>query len=341
MRPIVLSLIVTLTGAAPAPAQQAERAPADRPAARQPQADPLPSADDVRKRLAAGDAVEALKQVNRLLALRGQAAEGYDRYELLCLKADAHLELKATHAAVAALRQAAGATDDPQQQAVAKATELLIKRSKNLAYTPKRVPKGGKAEPISIVEPESRRKALAVLFVDEVAPLVPKVESAKKANGVAPMVAAMAAAREVRFLERAANGSADQVNGMIEALADAGEEMLGKVVERATKRVDRITTLANETEHVRQVIPTSSGSYRTVLVPARRGVRSHEVAELKNIIDACDEVLAQAAALAEARGEGEEVVEDLTDSAEDLKVHVQRMLRVHNLEYTGRREDRE
>jgi len=318
----------------PAPAQPAAQA-VDK-------AEPLPTVEEIRKLLKAGDAPGALKQLNRLLSLRGKAAEGYDKYELLSLKGDVHLKMKATEAAAAAFRQAAAATEDPQQQAMAKATELLVKRSKTLAYTPKKVGKGGKAEPIDVVEPEARAKALSALFVDEVTPLLPKVEAAKGANSVVPMIKAMAAAREVEFLERAANGSADQVGGIIHALGEQGEAMLGKVVEKATRRVDRITTLANENEHVRQTVPTSSGGFRTVMVPKRRGIKNDDVRELKTIIDALDEVVAQANALAQARGDNNrETVEDLTESADDLKLHVQRMLRVHDVDYAGRRDGRD
>ena len=151
----------------------------------------------------------------------------------------------------------------------------------------------------------------------------------------------MAAAREVEFLERAANGSADQVGGIILTLGEKGEAMLSKVMEKATKRVDRITAMANETEQIRQVIPTSTGGYRTVMVPKRRGIRDEDVVELKTIIDALDEVTAQANALGAARGTGEEGIEDLTESADDLKLHVQRMLRVHDVDYAGRREGRD
>ena len=63
--------------------------------------------------------------------------------------------------------------------------------------------------------------------------------------------------------------------------------------------------------------------------------------ELKGIIDALDEVVAQSKALSQAQGKGADETEELTDSAEDLKVHVQRMLRVHNVEYSGRREGRD
>jgi hypothetical protein len=321
----------------PAPAKK-DPAPA-RPAA-QPanQPEPLPTVESVQKALKDNDAPEALKQVNRLLSLRGKAAEGLDKYELLKFKGEAHLRLKASEAAAASFRQAAAATDDPQQQALAKATEALIKKSRQLAYTPKKVAKGDKAEPIDVVEPDSRAKAMAALFVDEVGPLLPKVDAAKKATSVAPMIRLMQAARDVEFLERAANGSADQVGGIVETLAEQGRTMLSKVIERATKRVDRITTLSNEMEQVAQVVPLSNGGYQRVLIPKRRGIKNDDVTELKGIIDALDEVVAQAKALAQAEGKETDETEQLTDSAADLKVHVQRMLRIHNVEYAGRRD---
>jgi hypothetical protein len=348
MRPTLLSfvaalLVVCVSARAQPAASKRDAAPArvaaGAPAA--PQADPLPTVEEVQKLLKEGNGAEALKQVNRLLTLRGKSAAGYDKYELFTLKGDAHLKLKAGEPAAAAFRQAAAATDDPQHQAVAKATEMLIKRSKNLSYTPKKVAKGDKAEAIDVANPDARQKALAALFVDEVSPLLAKVEAAKGATSVAPMIKAMAAAREVEFLERAANGSADQVNGVVQALAEQGRTMLTKVVEKATKRVDRITTLANETENIRQVIPTGSGAYRTVVIPRRRGIKHEDVTELKGIIDGLDEVMAQAKALQQAKGSDESEIESLTESADDLKLHVQRMLRVHNVEYEGRREGRD
>jgi hypothetical protein len=343
--PIVAAVVIACVSAGagqhapakkdPAPPIKAAAAQPAQPAA---QADPLPTVETIQKALKDNDAPEALKQVNRLLSLRGKAAEALDKYELLSLKGEAHLRLKASEAAAASFRQAAAATQDPQQQAVARATEVLIKRSKQLAYTPKKVAKGDKAEPIDVVEPESRQKALSALFVDEVAPLLPKVDAAKSATSVAPMIKLMQAAREVEFLERAANGSADQVGGIVEKLGEQGRSMLAKVVERATKRVDRITTLANEMEQVQQVIPLSNGGYQRVLIPRRRGIKNDDVTELQGFIDALDEVVAQSKALSQSQGKGADEAEQLTDSAADLKVHVQRMLRVHNVDYAGRRD---
>jgi ribosomal protein S15P/S13E len=104
--------------------------------------------------------------------------------------------------------------------------------------------------------------------------------------------------------------------------------------------VDRITELSNEMENVKQVYPTERG-YRTIVSQRRRGVKNEDIAELKGVIDGLEEVMAQARAFAEATGSDEEEVEDLIESADDLKVHVQRMLRMHNIEYKGQRRDRD
>src|SRR5688500_247547 len=217
--PLTLASVLFLTtlpaSAAPdaAPAKPAAKAP-EKPAGAPAQPEPLPTVEEIRKLVDAGNVPDAMRDLNRLLALRGKAAEAYDKYELLTLKGDAHLRLRANEAAAGAFRQAASETDDKVKEAVARATEQLIRRSKNLAYTPKKAAKGQPAEPIDLVDPESRHRALAALFVDEMAPVLPKVEAAKGAKSVAPMIATMAAAREMEYLELAANGSADQINGM-------------------------------------------------------------------------------------------------------------------------------
>jgi hypothetical protein len=343
MRVMRLWLVVLLATSVPASAQQfpQQKDAARAPTAATPQPDPLPTVDQIQKLLHSDEAAEALKHVNRLLTLRGKSAESLDKYELLTLKGEAHLRLKANDAALAAFRQAAAETQDRQQKAVARATEQLIRRSKNLAYTPKKVAKGEKADPIDIAAPDGRHKALSALFVDEVTPLLPKIDAAKASNSVGPMIKAMAAAKEMEYLELAANGSADQINGIVDGIKEQAKAMLTKVMEKATKRVDRITELANDTQRVRQVYPQASGGYRSIMVEKRRGVQPDDVIDLKAIIDGCDEVVAQAKTLAQATGSDESGVEEVIESAEDLKVHVQRMLRVHDIEYRGRQADKD
>jgi len=121
-------------------------------------AETAPTVADVRKALENNDGTEALRLVSQLLSLRGKAAQGLDRYELFMLKAEGHLCQRAGDAAAQSFKQAAEQTNNREQAAMARASEQLIRRSRRLAYTPKRVVKGqvAKRDPIDIVDPEKR-----------------------------------------------------------------------------------------------------------------------------------------------------------------------------------------
>ena len=295
--------------------------------------EPLPSAQDVHKLLDDGKPADALKQVNRLLSLRGKAAQPYDRYELLTLKAESHLRLRAADAAAATFRQASEATDDREQQAVARATEQLIRRSRSLVYTPKKLAKGAKADPIDVLPAEKRKAALQAMFADDMADLAPKVQAAREAKTLPAKLKALQSARDLAYLELAANGSADQVNGVVDELKQGAKDLLARAAEKATKRVDQITAMANDTELVRRVLPGIGGFPEVDVVEKRRGLRRQDVTDLKQLADTCDEVRAGAKALAEASGADAVEFEEITDAAEDLRMHIRRMLRAHDVEY--------
>src|SRR5688500_16894818 len=73
---------------------------------------------------------EVLRGVARLLALKGAAAQQYDRYELFSLRGEASLRTKAMPAAAEAFAMAGKETTDPAKKATARANEILIRRSK-------------------------------------------------------------------------------------------------------------------------------------------------------------------------------------------------------------------
>ena len=307
--------------AAPAPA-----APAG-PAAGAP-----PTPGDVRALIDEGEAAEALKQVSRLLALRGPGARGLDRHELLVLKAEAHLRLRAGDAAAQAVKAAAEETGSREHAAVARGTELLIRRSRNLVYTPKKAP-AGKRDPIDIVDPEKRRAALRAMFADEMAELAPRLRAARAARTLPPALKAMEAARALAPLELAANGSADQSNAAADELKQSAKELLAKALEKATRRVDQITDMANDLERVRRVFPDIGGGYNVEIAQRRRGLKRQDIADLKALADTCDEVAAGGKAVAKAAGVEEAEFEELINSAEDLRMHIRRMLRAQDVDY--------
>ena len=305
------------------------------PPAPAPAADQPPTPQTVRAALDGGDASDALRQISRLLAVRGPAARGLDRYELFTLKAEAHLRLKANDAAAQAFAQAAEHTDDAEKAAVARASAQLVRRSRNGVYTTRHVIKRrpNPPEPIDIVSVESRKIALQSMLVDELAELAPRFRAAKVARSLPPALTTMKAARELAALELAANGSSDQANGIVEGLKQSSKELLTRALERTTKRVDQITEMANDPERVRQVIPNPFGGFEVAIAERRRGLKRQDIGDLKALADTCDEVAAGGRAVARAAGADESEFEELIDAAEDLRMHIRRMLRAHDVEY--------
>jgi hypothetical protein len=331
-----LLLVALLVQAAPEKAKAPPKpAAALKAAAVAPDDAAPPSVQDLRKLLDDGKPADVLKHLARLLSLRGKAAQPYDRGELLSLKAESHLRLRAGDAAAQAFHQAAEAGGDREQQAVARATELLIRRSRGLAYAPRRVPKGANAAagPIDIVAPDQRKAALQAMFADDYGDLAPKVALAKAAKALPPRLKALQAARELAPLELAATGGADQVNGVVGELKASTRELMERVMEKTTKRVDQITAMANDLERVRQVLPGIGGFPDVQIAERRRGLKNQDIGDLKRLADTCDEVKAGAKALAQASGAEESEFDELTEAADDLRMHIRRMLRAHDVEY--------
>jgi hypothetical protein len=321
------ALLISALLAQPVPAAPAHKAAPPPAGAAAAAAEPLPSTKDIQAALDKGDPTEALRLVARVLPLQGKAAASYDRYELLTLKAEAHLRLKAGDAAAQAFRLAAEQTNDRERAAVARATEQLIRRSRGLSYTPRREVKGqpGKREPIDVVDPEKRKAALRAMFADEMAELAIRVRAAKATPTLPPALKAMQAARELTTLELAANGSADQVNGVVDGLKDACKDLLSRTMEKTTKRVDQITQMANDTE----VVVGFEGD----VGERRRGLKRQDIGDLKALADTCDQVAAGGKAVAQAAGADPSEFEDVVEDAGDLRMHIRRMLRAHDVEY--------
>src|SRR5688572_22292419 len=158
----------------------------------------LPTGEEIHELFDDGKYPEVLKKLSRVLALKGNAAKAYDRYDLLMLKGEAHLQTRAGSAAMAAFKQAAEEAPDPQAASVARATERLVRRSKNLAYEPAvrdpDNPSRGAGEPIDIRDARRRRDALAALFADEMAAAAPRFKAARSSRTLPPIAEAISAA---------------------------------------------------------------------------------------------------------------------------------------------------
>lgn len=276
----------------------------------------LPTVDDIRALYDKGEYKETLKQLSRLLSLKGPAAEGMDRYSLLMLRAESHLRLKANSGATQALTEAAKAAPDDESAAEARALALLIKRSKNLQFTPK-VAAGGKAGsgPIDITDDERRGDALAALYESERAALKPKLVKADKAKTLPPIAEAMKAAAELRDLELAATGKDEDTADTLDRLVQRTHKLMARGLDEAAKRTEAIAERANQLIEYTQ--RTNNGTERRT---RRRGLDSNDSRELKGIVETCRKVFESCKELAEgfAREEDADQFADLQEQAEDV-----------------------
>jgi hypothetical protein len=204
-------------------------------------ADPAMSTDQIKQLYADAKFKEVIPQINKALALKGPAAEGYDKHELLLLKGEASLHTRSKSQAVDAFKAAAAAATEPNDGDIATATAELIRQSNgSLKYQPKtKISKDDKTDPIDIVEPESRKLAFAALETDLEAALKPRVDAAVKSTKLADVAteAKDPALASLRPIEIAATGSATASKQM---LGDLGQHAYALMDSPLDKLIDRV-----------------------------------------------------------------------------------------------------
>jgi hypothetical protein len=287
----------------------------------------LPTIEQLKAQLAEGKHAEVLKHVAKLLGLRGEHAKAYDRYELLCLRGEAALRGKANSMAIEAFGQAARATTDPEKQAVARATEVLIRRAKPLGYVPRVAPQPAPprkvdaaapaaarapgAQPIPIIEEADRTRAFAALFADEFATVEPKVKTATKAAGLPPVIDAIKSIGDLRAIEVAATGSSDKTKTITGDLGAHAHQLISGTLRPMSSRVEQCWESASRAT----VAEGSDGTrYRR---PGMWGLTSTEQNDLKAIIATCEKVQPVAGELAQVT----ERAELIADAQQAQKLH--------------------
>jgi hypothetical protein len=201
-----------------------------------------PPVAQVREAYDAGRYPDALKLIGECL-LAKDAAESYDRCELLMLKGECLLRLKSASHAAHAFEDARAATDDPGKQAAAMAADLLLRRSPSLTYTPKT---GPDRTPIDVVAADSRKTAMLALRSDLLASLKPRIDRALGAQTLTPTLDLLAPLREVAVLEFGATGVVEQTRSVLRALGTHALDLIRRELKAQHARVEQINAAANE-----------------------------------------------------------------------------------------------
>jgi hypothetical protein len=282
-----------------------------------PAADPnaAPSMDQLIDMASQQKWQDVLKGVNKCLALRGPASQPYNRYELLSLRGEAFLHTKSNAQAADSFAQAAKATDDKNQKAIAQATELLIKRSKPTGYVPRTAstqPAIKQGTGIPIVEKESRKTAFQALLDDELAATAPKIKAASAGNSLQPVIEGARALIDVRAIEIAADVGDKQTKQMGDRLGKRAHTLIDGALKSMNSRVEQVWNSASTTYH------TEGDKTLRTHVYGMKGMTSVESNDVKNVIATCEKIVPVANGLAEVVGTTE-LNQDASESQRLLK----------------------
>jgi hypothetical protein len=290
--------------------------------------DPATTTEDIKAAFEKGDYQETLKLLSRVLSLKGKAAQGIDRYSLLMMRAESYLKLKTTSLALEALEEAekvARAADDEKGAADARALTMLIKRSRNLQFTPKVAVGERKAlAPIDITDVNKRPEAMEALYAEEKVAVKPLVQAADKSRNrsLLPVAKAIKAVSGLKDLEVAATGKDAETAETIKDLVDRAQKLMARGLDDMTRRTERIAERADELVE-KQVIRENSVEY----VTRRRGVDTNESKELKQIVEDCKRVAQSCKELTESFTDDTEPFDDLQDQALDTAERATEVLR--------------
>ena len=118
---------------------------------------PPPSMDELRRMFDAQQYQDVVRHVVKVLSLKESPA-GYDRHELLRLKAESHLRLGDAEPAAKSFDDAAVVAKDEATAALDRATALLSRRARQNIYKPKTTSSAvGAGEGLPLLDPVGRK----------------------------------------------------------------------------------------------------------------------------------------------------------------------------------------
>lgn len=266
----LVMLMPAVSGAADAP-------PATAPAR-------MATLDDLHKMFAAGQYQVCLQQIARLRRMQPKLA-GPESYGLILLRADCYLHLNDPDFAQ---RDYARATKSPDrmQSATGRAMSLLIRKSDNLAYTPRT---GEERQPIPIVSEDTRKKALAALFTDTLAANQPAIHKALEAQNLVPIMDVVEPLADVQALELTSSGTDVQVRPVLQGIGERARTLISRELDVKDEQVKQMGKLAGEQVNIGPIGPDwwwRNGSVRRGLhTPERHQLRDLQ-AYLQKILNA-------------------------------------------------------
>jgi hypothetical protein len=274
----------------PVPAAPAPAATPAAPAAGQPSADVLTMITDIQANLETKQYPEAVKIASKVLALKGPAAAGVDRFEIMMQKGYAQAGMKSMSSAGITFKLAMKETKDPHQIALAKWTADLFKTAGSTTYTPKALTTGGqKRGPFDLLDADQRKDAFGAFLEDNLSILEPKVKEATISQKLVDIFPVLQQIIDLDQLDQIANSSDDKTSTLASGLLDHARNLLTNALKSDWSRVNDIDTHAN----IVTTIPTQvviNNSLVTQTTSRKNGLSDSNRSELQNFISVCQKI---------------------------------------------------
>jgi len=275
---------------------------------------PAPTTQEMQGLLDSGQYNDVLRDVAHALALGGREGQAYEKYDLLILRGETQLRLKQSAPAALAFKQATGQTVDMQKAAVASAMDLLIRRSPQFQYTPRKVATGVKPAPIPITDPQNRKLALAALYDDELAAAGEALAEGKKAVSLPQIAAAVKAiqSHSLVALDRTVHGNVDDIQRATGDLKARTKDLITKALDQMSKQTKEI---ADHADQMNRIPSMRAGQPDTM---QRRGLQGSDRQNLQGIVQGCKQIAGAARELMGALSDTPADADTLVQQANDV-----------------------
>jgi hypothetical protein len=209
-----------------------------------------PTPEEAHRLANSGQYDDALRMIARVMA---KSDDGYDRHDLLMLRAECYLQTRNAASALTTLNtvyQEADAAHNAEDIDGALAMAFLIQKSPAFKYTPK---SGKDRKPIDIVSPAWRKIAYAAVYTDELSAFKQEGRDARSQMTIAPLLDIAKRFACVQGLEDKATGGKKQTDAMARDLSDWASKMINVTLDGYKSKVDTIDYDSDHSNHHTQV----------------------------------------------------------------------------------------
>jgi hypothetical protein len=240
----------------------------------------------------------AIRMASKLLAMRGDAAGAFSRFQVMMLKGDGQAGAHAVAAARATYQDALRVTNDPHEKALATWTVELFKQARGTSYVPHITGPGANATPIDLVNGDSRKLAFAALLDDQLSLLAPKLKQASGSPSLPQILPVVKQVQALTELDVIATGTDTRTSAAAGTLLDHARNLMSNALKGMWTRVDDIHNAATQTVTGTGTPAFFNGQPIQQTVSQQNGLTGSETAELKQIIDTCGKIHEAAAVFA-------------------------------------------